>query len=157
MSESIENPREGTARSASRRLAFLAVMAVAFCCTACSSLSCNKGKIEGTWKLTHSSIATESDNAALKTGAITLILRFDEDGSVRLTGDIPGLPPESVSGSYSLWPERIVVFSDFPELKRKSGGFLGVIRGKEFLRITISGDDMTIVNMGETLEFVRVK
>ncbi len=144
-------------RTASRTTALLAVLATALACPACARLSNNKGKIEGTWKLTSCTSIPDSANAALKSGQGSIYFEFAPDGKATMRVEVPGLVSESVSGSYALLVEDFVQFSDFPAQKQKSGGFLGPVRSKENVRVTVNGDEMSLMTSDDTLHFTRVK
>jgi hypothetical protein len=140
-------------RTTTRTIILLAALG----CTSCSRLSNNAGKIEGKWRLVSCSAATEAENAALADGRLALFFEFTGDGKVRVTAEAPGLSTQAISGRYSLLAEDFVEFSDFPEQKRRSGGFLGPLNAKDGVRATISGDDMTMMSMDLTNKFRRVK
>jgi hypothetical protein len=142
--------------SASRKVAFVLLAALALIATGCGSN--NKGKIEGKWKATSVPGMDEKEKAALKMigeDNVAVIMEFTADGKMKLSASLNMLgksqTKEMVTADYKLGSGDWVFFSNMNPPPKD-----GKTKSKD--KIVINGDTMTIdTEKGEKITLTRVK
>jgi hypothetical protein len=160
-------------RRAPRPTALLVVAGLALTAAGCGSN--NKGKIEGTWKVTElpaSSAGKSKDEFAQMSkmgmymqmefkpdGMLTIGLGADKPETLDLVKLLTQGKPTSGDAKYKLLSGDGVELYDMPKEMQEKGGE-GMFKGKDRAKVTvkIDGDSMTMTgDDGQTVKLLRVK
>ena len=156
-----------------RRTVLLVLAGLALTAAGCGSN--NKGKIEGTWKVTElpasSAGKSKDEYAQMSKMGMYMQMEFKPDGTLTIglgadkpeTLDMVKLfaqgKPTSWDGKYKLLSGDGVELYDLPKEMQEKGGE-GLFKGKDRAKVAvkIDGDSMTMTgDDGETVKLTRVK
>jgi hypothetical protein len=138
--------------SASRKVAFILLAALAIVATGCGS-SNNKGKIVGKWKITGGGGIKEDQAKMMEALGVAAYIEFREDGTAafgmqannpEFQKALDSKEKTSASFKYKLLSGDVVEFYDLPkDSGEKSNNPFGS-KDREKATIKIDGDNMTI-------------